>query len=112
MYEYEANVTSVYDGDTVTVDIDLGLGVVMHKQVLRLFGIDAPEMKGVSHDKGVISKEALVNRILESPAGRVRIKTYKDKKGKYGRWLAELFIGEENLNQWMVNNGHARKYIP
>ena len=46
LYFYKANVTSVYDGDTITADIDLGLGVFIKKQKLRLSRIDAPELRG------------------------------------------------------------------
>ena len=44
MYEYRCNVVHIVDGDTVDVDIDLGFGVWMKKQRIRLSGIDAPEI--------------------------------------------------------------------
>ena len=43
MYEYRCKVVNVVDGDTVDVDIDLGFGVWMKKQSIRLYGIDTPE---------------------------------------------------------------------
>ena len=43
MYEYRVNILRVVDGDTVDVDIDLGFGVWMHKERVRLYGIDTPE---------------------------------------------------------------------
>ena len=46
MYEYRATVISVYDGDTITVDIDLGFGIVLRKQKLRLYGLNTPEVRG------------------------------------------------------------------
>ena len=45
-YLYKATVTEVYDGDTITVDIDLGLNVWLKDQTLRLLGIDTPELRG------------------------------------------------------------------
>ena len=40
MYEYRCKIVKVIDGDTVDVDIDLGFGVWMKKQRIRLYGID------------------------------------------------------------------------
>ena len=42
MYEYRCKVVRVIDGDTVDVDIDLGFGVWLHKERVRLYGIDTP----------------------------------------------------------------------
>ena len=42
MYEYRCKILKVIDGDTVDVDIDLGFGVWMHKERVRLLGIDTP----------------------------------------------------------------------
>ncbi len=107
MYEYKATVTKVYDGDTITVDLDLGFGIVLKKQKIRLLGINTPEVRGKSKFYGIISRDALRERILGK---EVVIKTSKDKKGKYGRWLGEVFVGEENINQWLITEGYAKKY--
>ena len=45
MYEYRVTNIKVVDGDTVDVDIDLGFGVWMKKQRIRLYGIDTPESR-------------------------------------------------------------------
>ena len=45
MYEYKCKVVKVVDGDTVDVDIDLGFGVWLRKQRVRLVGIDTPESR-------------------------------------------------------------------
>ena len=45
MYEYRCKILRVVDGDTVDVDIDLGFGVWMHKERIRLHGIDTPESR-------------------------------------------------------------------
>ncbi len=45
MYEYRTKVSRVVDGDTVDVDIDLGFGVWMKKERIRLLGIDTPESR-------------------------------------------------------------------
>jgi micrococcal nuclease len=107
MYEYKATVTKVYDGDTITVDFDLGFGIVLKKQTIRLFGINTPEVRGTEKADGIISRDALRQRILGK---QVIIKTSKDKKGKYGRWLGEVFVKEENINQWLLEEGYAKAY--
>ena len=45
MYEYKCKIVKVIDGDTVDVDIDLGFGVWLHKERIRLYGIDTPESR-------------------------------------------------------------------
>ena len=107
MYEYKATVTKVYDGDTITVDFDLGFGILIRKQKIRLLGINTPEVRGPEKPQGIISRNALRQRILGKV---VTIKTSKDKKGKYGRWLGEVFMEEENINQWLLKEGYAKAY--
>ncbi len=107
MYEYKATVTKVYDGDTITVDFDLGFGILIRKQKIRLLGINTPEVRGPEKPQGIISRDALRQRILGKV---VTIKTSKDKKGKYGRWLGEVYVEDENINQWLINEGYAREY--
>ena len=64
MYEYRANIIAVYDGDTVTADIDLGFEVWLRGQRLRLLNIDTPEVRGKSKKEGIVSRDALRDRIL------------------------------------------------
>lgn len=110
LYTYRAKVTKVYDGDTITVDIDLGFGIVMKEQTIRLLGIDAPEIRGEDRQKGLSSRSFLADRI---PIGSVVImKTVKDRKEKYGRYLATIYYGDTlvNLNEEIIANGHAKVY--
>lgn len=107
MYEYKALITDVYDGDTITVDLDLGLGVWLRGQRIRLTGINAPEMRGRSSQAGVRSRDAL--RMLALGKEAV-IRTEKDKTEKYGRWLGTVLIDNKNLNEFMVETGLAERY--
>ena len=107
MYEYRAFVRKVYDGDTVTVDIDLGFGVVLKNQKMRLLRIDAPEVRGEERPEGLKSRDALREKISNK---WVKIKTQKDKKGKYGRWLADIWLEEECINDWLLSEGYASAY--
>lgn len=113
MYEYVATITNVVDGDTVDVDIDLGFGIWIRDERLRLFGINAPEKTGPTADRGKASRDYLVH-LLDQYGRTVRLRTEKtrdstDKKGKYGRYLATLLGGpaKADLNKMLVAAGHA-----
>lgn len=104
-YTYTAHVISVYDGDTIRVDIDLGFGVWLHNQTLRLYGINAPEVRGKERPAGLRTRDALRAKINGK---QIKIRTHKDKKGKYGRWLADVFFDSEHLNTWLIVEGLAK----
>ena len=103
-YLYDATVTDVYDGDTLTVDIDLGLHVWIRGEKLRLHRVNAPELRGEERPRGLVSRDWLRERVLDKS---VVIETIRDKKGKYGRYLAEIWLGDENINDVLVNEGMA-----
>ena len=107
MYNYKAKIIGVYDGDTVTAMVDLGF-LHFQEMKLRLYGIDTPELRGPEREQGIIVRDILREMILNK---EVTIRSYKDKQGKYGRYLANI-ITEDGLevNQWLVDNGHAKEY--
>ncbi len=100
-YLYKAVISSVYDGDTVTADIDLGFHVWIHDEKLRLSRINAPEVRGKERPEGLISRDWLREKIQGKA---VVIKTVKDKKGKYGRYLIEIILDGVNINDELVKN--------
>lgn len=107
LYAYKADVTEVYDGDTITADVDLGFNTWRRGEKLRLAGINAPEVRGEEREAGLISRDALRSRVLGK---QVIICTIKDKTGKFGRYLAEIYLDGENINEWMMLKGHAAPY--
>ena len=111
MYTYKAAVIRVVDGDTVIVDIDLGFGIWLRDQSIRLAKINAPELKGDTLKAAQESKEFLKKIVLNK---WVQIRTEKDSKEKYGRWLATILLEEDNnlidINSKMVAEGHAETY--
>ena len=109
MYEYNCEVTRIVDGDTVDVIIDLGFDI-SYKSRVRLYGIDTPESRTRNKDekvRGLMSKQYLVDELSK---GQVVIKTYKDKKGKFGRVLGEMYVGDKNINLMMVDDHMAVEY--
>ena len=109
MFEYNCTIVKVVDGDTVDVDIDLGFGVWLKKQRIRLYGIDTPESRtrDLEEKKYGLGAKAFVETHL--PVGSTRtLTTVQDKTGKYGRILGKFKAYDSytdawvNLNQWMI----------
>ena len=110
MYEYKCKILRVVDGDTVDVDIDLGFGVWLQNQRIRMYGIDAPESRTSDKVEKVYGMAAKDFVIKWTNAGDLVLKTFKDGKGKYGRILGELWYNDVNINQRMIEEHHAVKY--
>jgi micrococcal nuclease len=117
MYEYRIKIVKVIDGDTVDVDIDLGFGVWLKKERVRLHGIDTPESR--RRDKEEKKFGLLAKKYLKEALGKGTpiLKTHKDKTGKFGRILGELYYMVDdnldnavNINQTMIKDHHAVAY--
>lgn len=110
MYNYKVKLDRVIDGDTIDVDIDLGFGVWLKKQRLRLFGINAPESRTRDLEEKArgLAAKAWLEKELQ---GDIRITTAKDSKGKFGRWLAVVHVKDapQSINKTMIEQGHAVK---
>ena len=117
MYEYRCKIVKVIDGDTVDVDIDLGFGVWLHKERVRLYGIDTPESRTRDLEEkkyGLMAKE-LVQTLM--PVGSTQtLITEKDKSGKFGRILGKFKVHEPHLdryvilNEFMIDNWYGVRY--
>ena len=117
MYEYKCKIVKIIDGDTVDVDIDLGFGVWLHKERVRLYGIDTPESRTRDLEEkkyGLMAKE-LVQTLM--PVGSTQtLITEKDKSGKFGRILGKFRVHEPHLdryvilNEFMIDNWYGVRY--
>lgn len=107
-YKYKAIVVEIYDGDSVTVDIDLGFNNWIKNMKLRLYGVDTPELRGDERSDGLISKQYMIDNILGK---EVIVQTIKDKKEKYGRYLAVIWLNDININEKLLEEGLAEPYI-
>ena len=117
MYEYKCKIVKIIDGDTVDVDIDLGFGVWLHKERIRLYGIDTPESRtrDLEEKKFGLKAKELVETFM--PVGSIQtLITEKDKSGKFGRILGKFRVHEPHLdryiilNNFMVDNHYAVEY--
>ena len=118
MYEYKCKILRVVDGDTVDVDIDLGFGMWMHKERVRMMGIDTPESR--TRDKvekafGLASKERLKELL---PTGSTQVlkteidRSGEDSRGKFGRVLGDFLTDDERrCTDILVEEGHAVAYF-
>ena len=110
MYEYRCKIDRVVDGDTVDVDIDLGFGIWLRKERVRLHGIDTPESRtrDLEEKKYGLAAKSYVQSFL--PVGSMQtLRTTKDDKGKFGRILGEFVVydtvtdSSRTLNQIMID---------
>ena len=115
MYEYRCKVVKIIDGDTVDVDIDLGFGVWLHKERVRLYGIDTPESRTRDLEEkkyGLAAKDFLTGMLDDD---QIILKTHKDKTGKFGRILGELWrtsnYTDKSINTYMIEKHHAASYM-
>ena len=110
MYEYKCKMVKVVDGDTIDVDIDLGFGVWMRNQRIRMHGIDTPESRTRDLEEkkyGLAAKDFLIKW---TNAGGLTLKTHKDDRGKFGRILGEIWCFDTNVNEKMIEEHHAVRY--
>jgi len=115
MYEYRCNILRVVDGDTVDVDIDLGFGVWMRNERVRLYGIDTPESRTtdlVEKKFGLLAKDYLKNSLGKDCI----LRTKKDATGKFGRILGEFLVYDSvedkhaTVNELMIRDHMAVAY--
>lgn len=114
MYEYKCKVLRVVDGDTVDVDIDLGFGIVLSDERVRIMGIDTPESRTSDKVEKVFGLAAK-NRLKELLHGGCILITTEDKKGedevgKFGRVLGDFAVGDKTVTEILIEEGHAADY--
>ena len=117
MYEYKCKILRVVDGDTVDVDIDLGFGVWLKNERVRMMGIDTPESRTRDLEEkrfGLAAKNFVKSHM---PTGSSQVlkteidKSGEDKKGKFGRILGDFLIEDKKLTEMMTTEGHAVAYF-
>lgn len=118
-YEYCAEVIKVIDGDTLDLRIDMGMDLYLMQRI-RSYGINAPDYKD-GYDARNAAKTYLDLLLREgTPDGSYNtllIRTLKDKKEKYGRYLANMWIygqdpaTDQTINLKMIEAGHAVEYM-
>jgi len=121
MYDYKCNVVKIVDGDTVDVDIDLGFGIWMRNERVRIMGIDTPESRTrdlVEKKFGLAAKERLKSLLGEKTVLRTQIaRNGEDMKGKFGRILGDFDVYDAKtdavrpVTKILIDEGHAVLYF-
>lgn len=116
MFEYRVKIRRVVDGDTVDCDIDLGFGVWLYNERIRLFGIDTPESRTrdrIEKIYGYAAKSYVEKFCNDKKGMTLKCKTY-DSKGKFGRIMGELWrntdYADKSLNEYLIEKHHAVPY--
>jgi len=102
----KGKVVKVYDGDTITIAVKLYNDI--YRFSVRLNGIDTPEMKSKNENvklRAQRAKTAMHNLVM----GKIVYLKNVDYD-KYGRILADIYVGNIHVNQYMIDNGHAIHY--
>ena len=112
--EYEVKVLKVVDGDTVDVDINLGFGIVLTDERVRIMGIDTPESRTSDKVEKVfgLAAKARLKELLDEEAILITTedKHGEDMKGKFGRVLGDFRVGGKTVTQILIEEGHAVAY--
>lgn len=109
MHEYPCVITKIIDGDTIDVDVDLGFDCWVHKQRIRLYGIDTPESRtrDLEEKKYGLAAKAFVEKFI--PLGSTALLNTKEK-GKYGRYLGDFKVKNQWLCTELLKHRHAVRY--
>ena len=118
--EYDVRVIKVVDGDTVDVDINLGFGVTLTDERVRIMGIDTPESRTSDKVEDLFG-EAAKARLKELMKHGGKLITTEDKhgedmKGKFGRILGDFYVEryegkKERVTDILIEEGHAVAYF-
>ena len=110
MFKYNAELIRVIDGDTIVAMVDLGFST-WKKVTIRFYGLNAPESRTKDleeKEKGLETKEYLI-KLLQENNDKFILQSHG--VGKFGRCLGEIFIDGNNINQQLINEGHATPYF-
>jgi len=118
--EYDVVVVKVVDGDTDDVDINLGFGVWLHDERVRIMGIDTPESRTRDKVEDLFGEaaKARLKELMEDGGKLITTEDRKgeDMKGKFGRILGDFYVEryegqKERVTDIMVEEGHAVAYF-
>lgn len=119
--KYDVKVLKVVDGDTVDVDIDLGFGITLTDERVRIMGIDTPESRTSDKVEDLFGEaaKARLKQLMKGPAMLITTedKHGEDMKGKFGRVLGDFEVYDAKTDRWarvtdiMIEEGHCVPYF-
>jgi micrococcal nuclease len=115
MYVYEATVTKVYDGDTLTCTVFLGFKVELKGVKVRLLGVDTAELRDRDEAKrktAYAARDFVRDQVLNK-----KVVLESKRLDKYGRSLGTVFLidekgnrSKESVNSLLLTHGFAKHY--
>lgn len=118
IYTYKCQFVDNYDGDSVTLNVDLGLKTWRMNEKCRMFAVDTPELRGEQKAFGELVRDKLSDLIKSflDDGYELLVETHRDKDGKFGRLLVTLHLVHHekvgiNVNNWLVENKYAVSYF-
>ena len=103
LYLYKGEILNWYDGDTLTIDVDLGFKI--HSKVrVRLVRINSWEINAESSYRRRFARHARMFAVKNFPVGSTVYVSSK-KKDRYGRWLAEVEMDGKNISDFLLESG-------
>jgi micrococcal nuclease len=113
-YQYRATITRVIDGDTYECTLDLGFGFKIEKARIRLYGVNAYEMRGKDRTKGWLASIA-AKEWLEASDNLVTVTSHKSGRkmlDSFGRYLFEVINNNgESLGDYLLREGHGVEFM-
>jgi micrococcal nuclease len=98
---YPVEVVSIYDGDTITANVNLGFDFIWTNKRIRLAGLNAPEVTGDTKATGLKVRDWLKTRLTGK---NVYVVSIFDQTEKYGRYLGIIMVGESNKDGTLIMN--------
>ena len=110
MFEYNATVIRVVDGDTIDAMVDLGFST-FKKIRIRMHGINAPESRtrDLEEKKRGLAAKARLTELLEDADNKFILVSHG--VGKFGRCLGDIRINDASVNLQLINEGHGTEYF-
>lgn len=102
-------VVSVYDGDTMRVNVSGWPPVVGQNMPIRLRGVDTPEIRGKCQEEKRQAYAAR-NYVRERVAQAHAIELRNIERGKYFRLVADVYLDGVLLSNELTAAGLARNY--
>lgn len=111
MFEYNCIISRVVDGDTVDVDIDLGFGVFLKNERVRILGLDTPEARTSDPVEKIFGTLAKMRVEELLPVGSAHVLHSREFKGKFGRILGDIWVTEVgSLAQTLIGENLGVQY--
>ena len=102
------DIVSIYDGDTLKVNLQGSPQILSHNLSIRVMGVDTPEIRGNCPEEKALAIKAREHTKRFLSAGPIELREVR--RGKYFRLLAEVYVGDISLADSLVAAGLGRKY--